>query len=246
MVFKTLKSDFSLDGVTYTMNLASVGDNSLRTVGVEILTGPNRLEMVKIIRDGSPPEFSISGEGPQLMDERQCKLFLDTWISNVLLRTQSEDNDDVNEDEIMSAIENFFVLFNQYFGDKIAELFAKEENDDAMDVLKPVSDQPNASVSEDGCNADGKNDASAHANHCSVPWLLNNDDAMKILKSASDQPNANASVSEDGSNADGKNVASAHANMETRLHNIDASEDDDEWMTEEEIWLQFCINLRRR
>ena len=146
----------------------------------------------------------------------------------------------------MSAIENFFVLFNQYFGDKIAELFAKEENDDAMDVLKPVSDQPNASVSEDGCNADGKNDASAHANHCCVPWLLNNDDAMKILKSASDQPNANASVSEDGSNADGKNVASAHANMETRLHNIDASEDDDEWMTEEEIWLQFCINLRRR
>ena len=47
MVFKTSRSEISLDGVIYLMNLAYVGDNSLKIVGVEILTGPNRLEMVK-------------------------------------------------------------------------------------------------------------------------------------------------------------------------------------------------------
>ena len=205
MVFKTSRSEISLDGVIYLMNLAYVGDNSLKIVGVEILTGPNRLEMVKIMRDGSPPDFSISGEGPQLMDERQCKLFLDNWISVVLLRTQREDNDDENEDEIMSGIENFFIQFNHYFGDKIAELMVEEENNDAMVVLKSASDQPNTELPEDGCNAD------------------DND------------------------------VASGHAKVETWLHNNDAPESNEDSAmakqdmdSDEEIWFQFCMNLRRR
>ena len=91
-----------------------------------------------------------------MIDERQCKLFLANWISVVVgqlhLRGQREDDNDENEDEIMSAIGNFFILFNHYFGDKIAEIMAEEENDDAMEVPETAynandtttSDQPSA------------------------------------------------------------------------------------------------------
>ena len=216
MALKTLKSGsvavtFSLDGVIYSMNLehdksceeeVNVGDNS-QTTKVEILTGPNKMTMKKIMREGSPPDFNISGEGPQMIDERQCKLFLANWISVVVgqlhLRGQSEDDNDENEDEIMSAIGNFFILFNHYFGDKIAEIMAEEENDDAMEVQETAynaddtttSDQPSATVSEDGCDADGKNVASGHANV--ETWLRNNpvnneDSALDESNADSDEP----------------------------------------------------------
>ena len=133
MALKTLKSGsvavtFSLDGVIYSMTLEhdksseegmNVGGNS-QTTKVAILTGPNKMMMEKIMREGSPPDFNIIGEGPQLIDERQCKLFLANWISVVVgqlqLRGQREDNDDENEDEIMSAIGNFFVKLRQGSG----------------------------------------------------------------------------------------------------------------------------------
>ena len=215
MALKTLKSGsvavtFSLDGVIYSMRLEhdktsaegmNVGGNS-QTTKVEILTGPNKMMMEKIMREGSPPDFNIIGEGPQLIDERQCKLFLANWISVVVgqlqLRGQREDNDDENEDEIMSAIGNFFILFNHYFGDKIMELMAEEENYDAMVVLETAdnandttaSDQPSATVSEDGCDADGKNVASGHAKV--ETWLQNNDTPANNEDSALDESNTDS------------------------------------------------------
>ena len=217
MALKTLKSGsvavtFSLDGVIYSMRLEhdktsaeaeeiNGGSNS-QTTKVEILTGPNKMMMEKIMREGSPPDFNIIGEGPQLIDERQCKLFLANWISVVVgqlqLRGQREDNDDENEDEIMSAIGNFFILFNHYFGDKIMELMAEEENYDAMEVLETAdnandttaSDQPSATVSEDGCDADGKNVASGHAKV--ETWLQNNDTPANNEDSALDESNTDS------------------------------------------------------
>ena len=238
MALKTLKSGsvavtFSLDGVIYSMNLEhdksseeeiiNVGDNS-QTTKVEILTGPNKMTMKKIMREGSPPDFNISGEGPQMIDERQCKLFLANWISVVVgqlhLRGQSEDDNDENEDEIMSAIGNFFILFNHYFGDKIAEIMAEEENDDAMEVPETAynandtttSDQPSATVSEDGCDADGKNVASGHANV--ETWLQNNDVPENNEDSALDESNADSdepisSTKKEGDRKDGYESESA-------------------------------------
>ena len=179
---KTLKSGsvavtFSLDGVIYSMNLEhgksseeeiNVGDNS-QTTKVEIVKGPDKMTMKKIMREGSPPDFNISGEGPHMIDERQCKLFLANWIAVVvgqlhLPRTCCGGSTSLH---IMSAIGNFFILFNHYFGDKIAELMVEEENDDVMEVQETAynandtttSDQPSATVSEDGCDADGIEDS---------------------------------------------------------------------------------------
>ena len=233
MALKTLKSGsvavtFSLDGVIYSMNLEhgkssgeeiiNVDDNSQITK-VEILTGSNKMTMKKIMRDGFPPDFNISGEGPQMIDERQCKLFLANWISVVVgqlhLRGQREDDNDENEDEIMSAIGNFFILFNHYFGDKIAEIMAEEENDDAMEVPETAynandtttSDQPSATVSEDGCDADGKNVASGHANV--ETWLQNNDVPEALDESNADSDEPISSTKKEGDKKNGYESESA-------------------------------------
>ena len=146
----------------------NVGDNS-QTTKVEIVKGLNEMTMKKIMREGSPPDFNISGEGPHMIDERQCKLFLANWIAVVvgqlhLPRTCCGGSTSLH---IMSALGNFFILFNHYFGDKIAELMVEEENDDVMEVQETAynandtttSDQPSATVSEDGCDADGIEDS---------------------------------------------------------------------------------------
>ena len=212
---KTLKSGsvavtFSLDGVIYSMNLEhgksseeeiNVGDNS-QTTKVEIVKGPDKMTMKKIMREGSPPDFNISGEGPHMIDERQCKLFLANWIAVVVgqlhFTTCCGCCGGSTSLHIMSALGNFFILFNHYFGDKIAELMVEEENDDVMEVQETAynandttnSAQPSATVSEDGCDADGKNVASGHANM--ETWFQNNDVPENFEDSALDESNADS------------------------------------------------------
>ena len=152
MALKLIKNDsksfvtFSVDGVTYSMNMHheifwAGHENDEYALGeqvefakAEIRAGPKKITMKKKSwAEGSPlAEYQITGEGPELEDEDECRAFLAECILVVVVQqfcfSLQEDQDDIFlyegaeiSGKCIASINNFMALFHKYFGEEISE-----------------------------------------------------------------------------------------------------------------------------
>ena len=153
MALKLIESEsksfvtFSVDGVTYSMNMHheifwAGHENDEYALGeqveiakAEIGAGPKKITMEKKnYADGSGRvvEYQITGEGPELEDEDECRAFLAECILVVVVQqfcfSLQEDQDDIFlyegaeiSGKCIASINNFMNLFHKYFVEEISE-----------------------------------------------------------------------------------------------------------------------------
>ena len=145
MALKLIESEskafvtFSVDGVTYSMNMHHENDEyalgeQIEISKAEISAGPKKIIMEKITTEGSLiAEYKITGEGPELADEEECKSFLAECILVVVVQqfcfSLQEDQDDIFlyegaeiSGKCIASINNFMALFHRYFVEEISEV----------------------------------------------------------------------------------------------------------------------------
>ena len=124
---------FSMDGIDYSMRIhherTHEEDNvnqMQESVSADIKVGAKKITLVKSKNGDSLPTFNISGEGPELEEEMQCKIVLANWISVVIRQIDAwQESQDQTEDamrEFLSPIINFMLMFNHFFGDYVADI----------------------------------------------------------------------------------------------------------------------------
>ena len=146
MALKLIESEsksfvtFSVDGVTYSMNMHHENDEyalgeQVEIAKAEIGAGPKKITMEKknyAEGSGRVVEYQITGEGPELEDEDECRAFLAECILVVVVQqfcfSLQEDQDDIFlyegaeiSGKCIASINNFMALFHKYFGEEISE-----------------------------------------------------------------------------------------------------------------------------
>ena len=131
---------FSVDGVTYSMNMHHENDEyalgeQVEIAKAEIGAGPKKITMEKknyAEGSGRVVEYQITGEGPELEDEDECRAFLAECILVVVVQqfcfSLQENQDDIFlyegaeiSGKCIASINNFMNLFHKYFVEEISE-----------------------------------------------------------------------------------------------------------------------------
>ena len=128
---------FSMDGIDYSMRIhhetTHEEDNvhqMQESVSANIKVGAKKITLDvgldKSKNGDSLPTFNISGEGPELEEEMQCKIVLANWISVVFLQIDSwQESQDETKDakrEFFSPIINFMLIFYDFFFDYVEDI----------------------------------------------------------------------------------------------------------------------------